>query len=30
MEIRVDVSEHEWRQAWQALMELLRRQGKLR
>ncbi len=30
MEIRVDVSELEWRQAWRALIEQLRRQGKLR
>ena len=30
MEIRVDVSQHEWRKAWQALLEQLRRQGKLR
>ncbi len=30
MEIRVDVSEREWQQAWQTLLEQLRRQGKLR
>ena len=30
MEIQIDVSQQQWREAWRALLAQLRRQGKIR